>query len=122
MIRRMESWRRGTALLLLIALGCASTKESVVTAPQRGGITVASDRRGFDYVGTNKRFVPWGFNYDRDFNSRLIEDYWEVDWPTFESDFREMKRLGANVVRVHLQVAHFMDGPNKPNRNALFQL
>ena len=25
--------------------------------------------------------------------------------PTIESDFKEMKALGANVVRVHLQVA-----------------
>src|SRR5205814_5295273 len=32
------------------------------------------------------------------------------------------KKLGANVVRVHLQVAKFMDGPDKSNGKALDRL
>jgi len=39
-----------------------------------------------------------------------------------EEDFREMKQLGANVVRIHLQVAKFMDAPDKPNAASLAQL
>jgi hypothetical protein len=85
-------------------------------------IAVAEDGRGFVTAPSGKRFVPWGFNYDHDGKGRLIEDYWEAEWPTVVEDFREMKALGANVVRVHLQVARFMDGPDKPNTKALDQL
>jgi hypothetical protein len=45
----------------------------------------------------------------------LIEDYWDAEWPTVEEDFAEIKALGANVVRVHLQVGRFMDSPTQPN-------
>ena len=53
---------------------------------------------------SGKTFVPWGFNYDHDANGRLIEDYWDEQWASVEEDFWEMQRLGANVVRIHLQV------------------
>src|SRR5262245_46086134 len=33
-----------------------------------------------------------------------------------------MKKLGANVVRVHLQLGKFMDGPDKPRARALDRL
>ncbi len=66
--------------------------------------------------------MPWGFNYDRDYKSRLLEDYWESEWPTVVEDFREMKLLGANVVRIHLQFARFMDATNQPNGKALERL
>src|ERR1700733_13065135 len=39
---------------------------------------------------------------DRDYRRRLLEEYWSTEWPTVEQDFREMKKLGANVVRVDL--------------------
>jgi hypothetical protein len=61
-------------------------------------------------------------NYDRDDGGRLIEDYWEREWATVEAHFGRMKKLGANVVRVHLQFGKFMDGPETPNRKALDQL
>lgn len=71
-------------------------------------------------------FTPWGYNYVRDENYRLLEDYWNSDkpdgWPKFERDFREMKRLGANVVRIQLQFAKFMDAPGKPNRQNVARL
>jgi len=68
------------------------------------------------------RFTPWGFNYDRDEDGRLIEDYWDSGWSKVEEDFREMKQLGANVVRVHLQLGKFMRSREQPNRQALNQL
>ena len=33
-----------------------------------------------------------------------------------------MRKLGANVVRVHLQLGKFMNGPEKPNGKALDRL
>jgi len=87
--------------------------------PERVG--VSADGRGFVLAG-GRAFVPWGFNYDHDADGRLIEDYWADEWPTVEGDFAEMKQLGANVVRVHLQLGRFMDSPTEPNQAALGRL
>jgi hypothetical protein len=64
----------------------------------------------------------WGFNYDRDDAGRLLEDYWADEWGTVADDFREMRALGANVVRIHLQVGRFMTGPDQPNAANLQRL
>jgi len=67
-------------------------------------------------------FHPWGFNYDRDHRGRLLEEYWEREWDTVAADLAEMKRLGANTVRIHLQVAAFLKGPGEPDAAALRRL
>lgn len=85
-------------------------------------ITVGKDGRSFTYASSGKAFLPRGFNYDRDYKLRLIEDYWEAEWPTVEQDLAEMKQLGAHIVRVHLQFGRFMNGPNEPGRKALDRL
>ncbi len=85
-------------------------------------VGVARDGRGFVLRPSGQPFVPWGFNYDRDDAGRLLEDYWEREWPRVEEDFREMKALGANVVRVHLQFGRFMESAAQPNRRALARL
>jgi dienelactone hydrolase len=85
-------------------------------------IKVSPDKRGFVAASSGKRFTPWGFNYDRDYKFRLLEDYWEADWPTVVEDFREMKQLGANVVRIHLQFGKFMKTPDRPNEKSLEHL
>ena len=59
-------------------------------------------------------FRPHGFNYDHDAVGLLIEDYWHADWARVAEDFAEMKQLGANVVRVHLQFGKFMSSADKP--------
>jgi hypothetical protein len=38
------------------------------------------------------------------------------------ADFQEMKELGANVVRIHLQFGRFMEGPDRPRAEALERL
>jgi CubicO group peptidase (beta-lactamase class C family) len=77
---------------------------------------------GFRLSESGRRFVPWGFNYDHDEAGRLLEDYWEAEWPKVAEDFREMKELGANTVRIHLQLARFLESPDRPNRVALDRL
>jgi len=86
------------------------------------GVRVSEDQRTFILEEGGSTFVPWGFNYDHDERGRLLEDYWEAEWPKVEEDFREMKGLGANVVRIHLQLGKFMREPDKPNDAALDQL
>jgi hypothetical protein len=39
-----------------------------------------------------------------------------------EAHFGQMKKLGANVVRIHLQVGKFMDAADRPNEKALDRL
>jgi hypothetical protein len=85
-------------------------------------VTVSKDKKGFVLDPCGRRFVPWGFNYDHDDKGRLIEDYWDDEWPAVEAHFGQMKKLGANVVRVHLQLGQFLDGPDTPNGKALDRL
>lgn len=85
-------------------------------------IAIASDRKGFIDTATQKPFTPWGVNYDHDEKGRLIEDYWHDEWPKIIDDFHEIKALGANVVRVHLQFGKFMDSVDKPNEKNLDRL
>ena len=85
-------------------------------------IKVADDQKSFVLALSGKRFVPWGFNYDHDENSRLIEEYWDDEWDKVVEDFKEMKELGANVVRIHLQFGKFMQAPNTLNPKSLERL
>ena len=85
-------------------------------------IEVSLDRKGFVSQPSGTKFVPWGFNYDHDEEGRLLEDYWEIEWPKVVADFREMHELGANVVRVHLQVGKFLTDRDTPNKKALSKL
>jgi hypothetical protein len=85
-------------------------------------VRVAAERNRFALHPSGKPFVPWGFNYDHDERQRLIEEYWDAEWPKVEQDFAEMKELGANVVRIHLQLGKFMDAPDRPNDAALDRL
>ncbi len=71
---------------------------------------------------SGRPFTPRGFNYDHEGDGKLIEDYWDDQWPTVESAFWEMKGLGANVVRIHLQFDRFMESPTTPRQSSLDQL
>lgn len=85
-------------------------------------VAVAKDQRGLVVGKQPLPFNPWGFNYDHDDSGRLLEDYWDTEWSRVERDFRAMKKLGANVVRIHLQFGKFMEGTRQPNSKALKQL
>lgn len=96
---------------------------SVLAEPLKLGlIRPSADGSHFVREDTGERFVVWGFNYDHDAPGRLLEDYWVEEWAAVEGDFKEMKALGANVVRVHLQVAKFMQTADEPNTASLRQL
>jgi hypothetical protein len=85
-------------------------------------VRVADDKHGFILSPSAQPFIPWGFNYDHDEQGRLLEDYWEKEWAKVEADFQEMKQLGANVARVHLQLEKFMSAPDKANEVNLDRL
>jgi hypothetical protein len=79
-------------------------------------VAVGKAGAGFVLIPSGAAFTPWGFNYDRDYRHRPIEEYWNAEWATVELDFRQMKALGANVVRLHRQFAQFVESPGKPNQ------
>ena len=120
MTMRMR-WSLAAWVGLLVAVqaigGCALAARTPME-----WVEVAKDGKGFVLAPSGKTFTPWGFNYDHDRRPRLIEEYWEAEWSTVVEDFGEMRALGANVVRVHLQLAKFMDGPDTPNVRSLAML
>ncbi len=71
---------------------------------------------------SGERFVVWGVNYDHDEDGRLLEDYWRDEWATVVEDFEEIKALGANAVRIHLQTGRFMETPERVNQASLAKL
>jgi cellulase (glycosyl hydrolase family 5) len=112
-----------TSLGIALLLVCLAAP---AVAAQPTWIAVTEARDGFVFPATSAPFVPWGFNYSRDERFRLLEDYWNGDgpdgWAKVERDFHAMKRLGANVVRINLQFARFMDAPGTPNHTNLARL
>jgi hypothetical protein len=78
----------------------------------------SADGSHFIEKPSDRRFVVWGVNYDHDDQGRLLEDYWQ-QWDVVEADFREIKSLGANVVRIHLQLGQFMRTAQEPNNVSL---
>ena len=114
-----------TAASVLAALSLGFGFATVNQAGAMEAVRVASDGKSFVLAESGRAFRVWGVNYDHDSkgeNGRLLEDYWDAEWETVRGDFQEMKELGANVVRVHLQVGKFMSAADTPNGKSLAQL
>lgn len=109
-------------ILCTMGFLCHSGDESIRKNTTMDRIVLRKDSSSFIYENSGKRFLVWGFNYDRDDAGRLIEDYWNQEWDTVVEDFQEMKQLGANVVRIHLQVGKFLLSPTEANPVSLKQL
>ena len=116
-------WLRVVVNVCLITsvLGFAPCKAKAAK-PARDVIRVSQDGRHFVFSGSGTEFRPWGFNYDHDASNRLLETYWKKEWSAVSGDFEEMKQLGANTVRIHLQVSSFMKSARQMNRESLEQL
>lgn len=106
----------------IASLALMLSAASFASAAEMEWVEVSGDRKGFVLSESGKPFHPWGFNYDHEGDGKLLEDYWDDKWPTVVSAFREMKALGANVARIHLQFGRFMENPRKPRQHALNQL
>jgi hypothetical protein len=107
---------------LWLVFSCLAANGSADFANDMEQVQVAKDKHSFVLADSGRRFVPWGFNYDHISDGRLIEDYWDGEWSKVEKDFADMHKLGANVVRIHLQFGKFMDAANKPNDKQLDRL
>ncbi len=108
--------------VLTLAAVLAAIPAGHAVAADGERVVVSKDGKGFVLMPSGRAFVPCGFNYDHDPSGRLLEDYWEREWDAVARDFRQMKALGANVVRIHLQFGRFMTGPDQPDAGALDRL
>jgi len=111
---------------LALAQPCLSQQkpaEGVGSEPENlEWIRPSRDRTHFVASPSGRKFVVWGVNYDHDDAGSLLEDYWHEHWEVVAEDFREIKQLGANVVRIHLQLARFMKTPDQPDKAGLERL
>ena len=97
-------------MVVLLLAGC--------TGPRMGFVRVAPHNKGFILTPSNKPFIPWGHNY----GVGEPEESGNMDWPRISRDFDDFRKARANVARIHLQVPHYMDAPDKPNPRALAEL
>jgi hypothetical protein len=113
-----------------IALSCRAALLAAVLAvpvPSAGAsglerVRVNADGTGFVLAESGRPFLIWGVNYDRDYRLRLLEEYWFEEWDTVVRHFERIRDLGANAVRIHLQLGAFMTGPTTPNEASLERL
>jgi hypothetical protein len=79
-------------------------------------------RQGADLAAGGERFRVWGFNYGVGDRYPILRYF---DRPTTRrlrqvvADMREARSLGANTLRVYLELKSFMNGPSEPNPRAL---
>jgi hypothetical protein len=111
-----------TSAMLLVSCSNTATHGRAPTKAKLERIGLSKDNSKFVRVESGAPFAIWGVNYDHDGAGRLLEDYWCDEWPTVVEDFKEIKALGANVVRIHLQTAKFITNEQKPDEAALKQL
>ncbi|TWU54705.1 Cellulase (glycosyl hydrolase family 5) [Rubripirellula tenax] len=105
-------------LFCLLSLSISST----TMAQTQSRIRVSDDGNHFVFAETRQPFRVWGVNYDHNGAGELIDEYWIERWDEVGQDFAEIKSLGANCVRIHLQVGKFLIAADKINQLAVDQL
>jgi hypothetical protein len=98
---------------------------SAATGEPLEWVRPCDDGAAFVAAPSGRQVQLWGVNYDHDASGQLLEDYWHDEWERVVNDFHEMKALGSNCVRLHLQLGQFMataDDPRAENLARLAQL
>ncbi|HET6251863.1 MAG TPA: cellulase family glycosylhydrolase [Tepidisphaeraceae bacterium] len=103
-------------LLLLTVIGVVSLAGPALAMDS---IAVSPDHKGFVLVPSGKTFHPWGHNYA---SNDGLDDPAKNPWEKIDADLAAMREMHANLIRIHLRFAKFMDGPDKPNEAALKRL
>jgi hypothetical protein len=119
---KVGSGMRVCILWLVIAVFFSVVSADISCGGRMSAIGVSEDKGKLIFKDDGGIFTVWGVNYDHDEDGRLLEDYWVGEWSKVEEDFGEIKALGANVVRVHLQIGKFMNTATDANELALKRL
>ena len=101
---------------------CLLLLNSCQTTSSLEPVKIDSKGNGFELANSKTPFLIKGVNYDRDYKHRLIEDYWHEEWDTIVEDFSEMKNMGINAVRIHLQFEKFVPKPKTLNGKEIDRL
>src|SRR4029450_4478201 len=110
---------------LALALGFASPAQGQRRASEAPTGPPEVHRQGGDLVAAGERFHVWGFNYGIGQRYPILAYF---DHPTKRrlrtvvADMRKARSLGANTLRVYLELSAFMNRPDHPNRRALAAL
>ncbi len=109
-----------TTFVLLLGASCKKSKSGPLTETPLQHI-VADGTRLSDESGNT--FRAWGLNYGAG-GGGLTESFWtsESRWEELAKDWKDMKGLGANVVRVHLQAHEFLLDTETVNTAAIDNL
>ncbi len=121
--RKTSFWLAAVILCLATSLRGQDPSDQPATAPREAmeRVRITEDGKGFVLAESKTPFVPWGFNFVGRFG-QIVEEYWEDDWPSVEEDFRRMRELGADVVRLHLQLGTYMATAEAVDAAAIEQL
>lgn len=85
-------------------------------------VTSTADNGTFVGSSTGRTFTPWGHNYGP--AEGLMDDRWqdEAVFAEIVADFRELKQMGTNTLRLHPQLNKFMLDETTPNPDAFARL
>jgi hypothetical protein len=101
---------------------CLAAAGLAVGSPAPAQALPVVERQGADLTIGGERFRVWGFNYGVGDRYAILSYF---DAPTkprlrqIVADMREARSLGANTLRVYLELKAFMKGPREPNARAL---
>ena len=116
----MRALSRGRLCLAVLvwAVACVWPAAGSAELPEVG-------RQGTDLVAAGERFRVWGFNYGLGRRYPILgyfDDPGERRLRRVVADMREARLLGANTLRVYLELGAFMKGPRQPDGRALAAL
>ena len=80
------------------------------------------ERRGRGLLAGGRRVRVWGFNYGVGGRYPILAYFHRPTKRRLHrvvADMREARALGANTLRIYLELATFMNGPGAPDRHAL---
>ena len=101
---------------------CFAAAGPAVGFPASAQALPVVEGQGADLAAGGERFRVWGFNYGVGDRYAILSYF---DEPTKRrlrqvvGDMREARSLGANTLRVYLELKAFMRGPSEPNPRAL---
>lgn len=114
--------RAGLRLLVVVAAGGAGFALALGSPDPAAAGLPHVQRQGHHLTAAGERFRVWGFNYgvgDRYPILRYFDRPTDCRLRRAVADMREARSLGANSLRIYLEVRSFMRGPSEPNRRAL---
>jgi hypothetical protein len=117
--RRSPIAALGSRLALAVCLTAAGP---AVGSPVPAHALPVVERQGADLTAGGERFRVWGFNYGVGDRYAILSYFDEPTKPHMRqvlADMREARSLGANTLRVYLELKAFMNGPREPNRRSL---